>query len=487
MDILTMSFSASVFIVAIIIIRTLALHHLPKMTFLVLWTAALCRLLIPFSVPSRFSIYNLINMLKIHYSTISTTVPEMTPINIGIPANAINVSLAKTSSINISPFMVIWFIGFSACTLFFLITHLSWRREYKTALPVDNEFIRTWQLNNTTRRKIEIRQSDRITSPLVYGIFCPVILFPKGTDWMNEKYLEYILIHELVHIRRFDILIKFLLVAAICVHWFNPLVWVMYVLANRDIELSCDEAVVRIVGESMKSSYALTLISLEEKRNSIIPLVSNFSKNSIEERIILIMKMKKITIITCSVAVLIVTGGIAVFATAAKNNTGNSDRVSLIESPVPTAVVSSTSSAISSTERLSKINADTPSPKPLDEKALAEYWKMGALNINGVPYLPLTATAKNLGYTVNVDTKNIDSANYSNTVEYNYELVEDGKSLGVASIAISNGKIVTSMVDGIFLNTNNKELYTSIILQKDTIYMSAQFFKEALDTGNKLP
>ena len=485
MNILTMSLSASVFILAIIIIRALALYSLPKMTFFALWIVALCRLIIPFSVHSPFSLYTLINMLRTHFSTTDATIIGMASINVGAAVDTINISLPKTASENISPLIAVWFIGFLACALFFLITHFRWRSEYKTALPIDNEFIRAWQQIHLIRRKVEIRQSDKITSPLAYGIFRPVILLPKGTEWANEKHLEYILMHEYVHIRRFDIIMKLLLIAAVCVHWFNLLVWIMYILANRDIELSCDEAVLRAVGGTMKSAYALTLIKLEEKRSSMIPLISNFSKNAIEERIVSIMKMKKITIITFLATVLIVAGLSTVFATIAKNDTRNSDRVSTTESSTSTVAVPSSSNSTISPDRLAKIEADTPSAKPIDEKALQEYWKMGSLNVDGVPYLPLVDTAKNLGYTVNVDTKNIDSAEYPNTVEYNYELVKDGKSLGIASIDISNGKVVTYMIDGIFLNTHDKA--TNIILQKDTVYMSAQLFKEALDTSNKLP
>ncbi len=92
---------------------------------------------------------------------------------------------------------------------------------------------------------MEIRQSDRIAALLTYGVLRPVVLIPKQTDWTDETRLKVILTHEFVHIRRFDTLTKLLLAAALCIHWFNPFVWVMYVLANRDIELSCDETVVR--------------------------------------------------------------------------------------------------------------------------------------------------------------------------------------------------------------------------------------------------
>ncbi len=489
MEILKMSLSASVFIVAIVIIRSLTLHRLPKTTFLALWAVALCRLLIPLAVPSRFSIFTLVEMLKTHFSATDTTVTVRVPINIVTAAGTINPLLAKTASVSIAPLMVVWLIGLSACALFFLVTHLRWRREYQTALPVDNAFVRAWQRSHPTRRKVEIRQSDRIAAPLAYGILRPVILLPRATDWTHETRLEYILTHELVHIQRFDTLTKLLLVAAVCVHWFNPLVWGMYVLANRDIELSCDEAVVRTFGETMKSSYALTLIGLEEKRSGMIPLVNDFSKNSIEERIVSIMKMKKASIITVVAAAVIVTGATAGFATTAESNTGNSNTC-----PPSITLVSPTSITVpASAEALAKIEADTPPAKPVTGKALPEYWKMGALNVNGVPYLPLVATAENLGYTVNVNSHNVDPrynpnpTKYPNMVEYNYELAKDGKSLGTASLDISDGKVVEDMVDRIYCHTHDQGASARIVLQKDTVYMPAQFFKEALDTGNKLP
>lgn len=89
---------------------------------------------------------------------------------------------------------------------------------------------------------------------------------PKKTDWTDETALRYVLEHEFVHIQRFDVLSKLLLIAAVCVHWFNPLVWVMYVLANRDLELSCDETVLRRFGGDIRAAYARVLIRMEAAR-----------------------------------------------------------------------------------------------------------------------------------------------------------------------------------------------------------------------------
>lgn len=133
-----------------------------------------------------------------------------------------------------------------------------------------------WLRQHPLRRKIAIRQSDRISSPLSFGVLRPVILLPKKTDWTDEEALRYVLEHEFVHIRRFDSVGKLLLIAAACVHWFNPLVWAMYVLANRDLELSCDETVLRRFGGDVRGAYARVLIRMEERRRGVQPPVQLF-------------------------------------------------------------------------------------------------------------------------------------------------------------------------------------------------------------------
>ena len=128
-----------------------------------------------------------------------------------------------------------------------------------------------------------------------------------------------------VHVQRFDALSKLTLIAAVCVHWFDPLVWVMYVLANRDLELSCDETVVHRFGGA-RADYARTLIRMMETRSGVAPLCSGFSKNAIEERITAIMKTKKTTIISFVLAAVLITGTAAAFATSAQAEADNGDR-----------------------------------------------------------------------------------------------------------------------------------------------------------------
>ncbi len=339
MNILQMSFSAAVLIIAVVILRTLTLHKLPKKMFLALWGTVICRLLIPFSIPSRFSFYTGIDMVKrmLVEKAVKAGSPS-SPVAITSGLNIANTSAAgktvgiatATSAVSISPIEIAWFAGMCVCALFFIATYIKCRREFKTSLPVENNFAALWLREHSLYRPLQIRQSDRIKAPLTYGVFRPVILLPETIHCSDEAELKVILTHEFTHIRRFDTLIKLVLAAAVCVHWFNPFVWVMYVLANRDIELSCDETVVRTLGESMKSTYALTLIGWEERKSSLAPLISGFSKNAIEERIIAIMKIKKTSLIGMMLALTLVIGTVTVFATNAANAAEVNDPINTV-------------------------------------------------------------------------------------------------------------------------------------------------------------
>ena len=319
MSLLQMSFAGAVMILAITIIRALAISLLPKKTFLALWGIAVARLLLPFSLPSMFSVYTLIGN---HTSGISATkVPQ---INTVLPIEPIGQMATMPGDIGnttstVSIWGAVWAAGTLICAMVFAIAYWKCQQEFQTSLPVENDFIKTWLNAHQQKRPISIRQSSRFSAPLTYGVFRPVILMPTSTDWENTKALQYVLAHEYVHIRHFDSITKLVLIAALCVHWFNPLVWVMYILANRDIELSCDEAVVRLFGETTKAAYARALISMEETRNGLTPLCNNFSKNAIEERITAIMKIKKTTVFSFVLALALVICVTTAFATTSAN------------------------------------------------------------------------------------------------------------------------------------------------------------------------
>ena len=310
MSLLQMSFTGGILILAVIVIRALAINMLPKKAFNALWWISVVRLMIPFSIPSAFSVYSLMGS---HAPGNGSQAIRVLPI--GASGQAASMPDSITNAV--STWTVVWAAGVLVCAVFFSLAYWKCRKEFQTSIPVGNDFTENWLSVHQQGRRISIRQSGRFSAPLTYGVLHPVILMPISTKWENTDSLAYVLAHEYVHIRRFDSIRKLVLIVVLCVHWFNPLVWVMYILANRDIELSCDEAVVRFFGENTKAAYARALISMEETRSGLTPLCNNFSKNAIEERITAIMKIKKTTVFSLILAGFIVAGIATAFATSA--------------------------------------------------------------------------------------------------------------------------------------------------------------------------
>ena len=316
MSLFQMSVAGGVLILFIVVIRALAIHRLPKTTFLALWMIAALRLLLPFSIPLTFNIH-------IDLDVFSDVVQKLPSGNIGFPIPGESRHAYDTGAVVSSPaaerisiFVILWLVGVLLLALYFSISYLRSMRKFRMSVPDNTPYIREWLNAHQIVRPIEVRSSDLISSPLTYGILHPVILLPKKLDRNDQAALKYVLTHEYVHIRRFDAITKILFAAVLCIHWFNPLVWGMYVLANRDTELSCDAWVIRMTGVKNRSSYALMLIKMEERRNGMSALWNHFGKNAISERIEAIMKFKKTSIWACILALALIAGATTAFAAA---------------------------------------------------------------------------------------------------------------------------------------------------------------------------
>ncbi len=310
LSLVEMSVAGGILITAAVILRAVAVQRLPRQTFLALWGVALVRLLVPFSLPAPTSIYRGLDTLETTVRRAGAAVPAA--LSPGELPQA-----AESLSAGPGGLVLVWAGGALAVAAVFLLTHLRWRRDYRASLPAEEPFIRMWLAEHPLRRSMQVRVSDRIDTPLTYGIFRPVILLPKGLDRSGGDRLSFVLAHELTHVRRWDSLIKWVLCAAVCVHWFNPLVWVMFLLAGRDLEVSCDQKVVRMYGREARGPYARTLLDLESQRTGLFPLASGFSKSALEERIGAIMRSGKIGVWGLIAAVVIVAVATAVFATTA--------------------------------------------------------------------------------------------------------------------------------------------------------------------------
>ena len=316
MSLFQMSVAGGVLILFIVVIRALAIHRLPKTTFLALWMIAALRLLLPFSIPLPFNIHIGLDVFsdvvqELPSGNIASTLPGDSP-----PSYDIGTAVPSPATEHISTFEILWLVGVLLLAIYFSISYFRSMRKFRMSIPDNTPYIQNWLTAHQISRPLAVRSSDLISSPLTYGILHPVILLPKKLDRNDQVSLKYVLTHEYVHIRRFDAITKILFAAVLCIHWFNPFVWVMYVLANRDIELSCDAWVIRMMGEKKRSSYALMLIKMEERRNGMSALWNHFGKNAISERIEAIMKFKKTSILACAFALVLVVGATTAFATS---------------------------------------------------------------------------------------------------------------------------------------------------------------------------
>lgn len=305
MTIFEMSISGAAMIITFTLIRAVFLHKLPKKAFVLMWEIVIIRLLLPVKIPSIISAFTLTEELvppvKIH--------PDPTTSD-AVYVNGYPEASASQYTFDFSVGETIWLVGIVISAAVFVGLYILSFKKFRLAEHVNIALPEDIKL----RRKVVIRLCGGITSPLTYGVAKPVILLPKTFDLSNASELEYVLTHEMYHIRRFDILRKVTVIIAVCVHWFDPLVWVMFVLFNRDIELVCDEAAIGKIGCENRKEYALAMIGLLDTKAGI--LQNYFSKNAIEERIISISKYKRTNVLSDAAAITLTLCVTVFFATS---------------------------------------------------------------------------------------------------------------------------------------------------------------------------
>lgn len=289
-NVLNMSLTASYVILGVILIRLL-LKKAPKVFSYALWVIVLVRLICPISFNTPFSILGLLN-LEAHTQThILKYIPddigyEKTPeIRTGISSlnTMVNESLPPAPEIaSVNPIQIwlwgfswIWLAGVLLLLTYALLSYVKMKKNLSTATLVSGN----------------IYETDRIGTAFVCGLLHPKIYLPLAVEGSQK---EYILIHEQIHIHRLDYLIKPLAFLALALHWFNPLVWLAFSLMSKDMEMSCDEGVLRRLSLESKESYSYALLSLsveKSKWNALSPLA--FGESHVKTRIKNVLHYKK--------------------------------------------------------------------------------------------------------------------------------------------------------------------------------------------------
>ena len=237
--ILNMSLTGSI-VIAVVLLARLFLKRAPKIYSYALWAVVLFRLLCPLSITAGLSVLKPIpvtttpGISTVSYQPVAQAVRENIPVPVQPQFGP--TQQAKPPETNASPMEAaayIWAAGASTMALYSVVQYWILRRRLAEAVLLRGE----------------IYVADCISSPFVMGILRPGIYLPSSTP-MEER--RFIVAHERQHIRRGDPVWKLLGYAALCLHWFNPLVWLAFVLAGKDMEMSCDEAVIQRLGEHIR-------------------------------------------------------------------------------------------------------------------------------------------------------------------------------------------------------------------------------------------
>lgn len=282
-------FSGSAMILLALALRLFLKKHLPRGIFPALWCLCALRLLLPITIPTHLSVWNLLHTPATAQangviSDVLTPFPSLATNSITEPA---------ADAAGIRPMLLVWLVCAILLAAYFVIGYACMVRRFRGTRLAPQPSIDALLDRFRFSRDPRICMSNSHRAPLTFGVFRPTVLLPEDLP-VGDAQFQLILAHELAHIRRKDCLRKLLLTVCLCLYWWNPLVWLMVWLANRDMELACDEAVLRALGPDCKKAYALTLLDMAQRNPKSAPLCSGFAKSSAEERIRAILSFKRI-------------------------------------------------------------------------------------------------------------------------------------------------------------------------------------------------
>lgn len=331
--IFNMGVAASMLILAVILLR-LILKSSPKWIRYVLWLLVALRLVIPFSFESPLSLIP--NAQAINSTTQTSTSYVSSLVNsdsfqtmqsaVYLPDNEIKI---------ITILSYIWIVGVGAMLIYMLFSYLHLRFKVRESIVI----------------KDNILVCDRISSPFVFGIIKPCIYLPSD---LSEEEKSYVIAHEQAHIKHHDNLWKPLGYLILSIHFFNPLCWIAFKLFTNDIELACDERVIKNYDTKDKKGYSTALLSCSIERNILSACPFSFGESGLKQRIKSVLGYKKptIRIVILSFAVCLLTA------------------MSFMTNPITSALEIHSDNRKSAIENLKKVSfdfAEVPTTAPVTE------------------------------------------------------------------------------------------------------------------------
>lgn len=368
---INMSITATYIAIIIILIRGIFMRKAPKIFSYVLWSILLFRLISPFTISSSLSLMNIISPPVINnameYVNRDIGLMKIPKIDTGIDIinNIINPTLpAATPASSVNPMQVllflvsfVWMTGIVVFIIYSIISYIKVLTNVNTATLYKSTIIDDVKTKLNMKKNISVYESDKIESPFVCGFIIPKVYLPINIK-ANE--ITYILMHEFIHIKRFDYIIKIFSYLLLTIHWFNPVMWLSFNLMSKDLEMSCDEGVIINLGNDIKKDYSKSLLSLAVNNKNIIngsPLA--FGESNVKSRIKNIIKFKRTSYLVVTILIILIGISGIVLATNSKGKNENfikieyKDEYETYETPVDTYEI--TNSDINYSTQQSKI------------------------------------------------------------------------------------------------------------------------------------
>lgn len=284
-----MSIAGSILIVSVLLLRKLSMSRLPPRFFVVLWDIVLARLLLPVAFPLPLGV----QAVWVQVSDSSGTV---------------------TAGHGSAAWLWIWLCGAAVMAVITCGTYVREWNAVRDALPVSEEGLSRIEHLGLGHRNVRLLVSDRISAAVAGGVLRKIVVLPAAwTEWDDDT-VRFVIGHELTHVAHCDVVQKILAGAAVCIHWYNPLVWLMRSRMDRDLERSCDEAVIRCEGEESRSRYAETILDLAAAGAGYESFGSEFSGGMVRERIISVLCRERTSLAAAVAGALVIVCSAGAFA-----------------------------------------------------------------------------------------------------------------------------------------------------------------------------
>lgn len=319
----------SILIIFLLMVKFVFKNKISPRLHYLLWSIVIVSLLLPWTPQTSFSLYNFSHLKTQQNSSISESARadsdsaiESTGLSsekAGFPSDPFDPVAGDQNSDSIinnnksvnpiaaSPFIhkllfFLWVMGIAVFIIAAGLINSRFRNRIQGRLVTDMKLLKAFKEAKNKlniEAKIPLVQTGAITSPSLYGVFCPKVLLPMGTlEEFNEEQLDYVFVHELLHFKRKDMAVNWLTQVLLIIHWFNPLLWYSFYKFREDQEIACDAITLEKIGADYAKEYAYTLIKLAE-RNTRLPRIISLaslsgSSSQIRRRITMIKDFRKI-------------------------------------------------------------------------------------------------------------------------------------------------------------------------------------------------